>query len=144
MNTESAEATRSAPNGKKLWTVRWESATLEAGDRIYGTMNLVSGTIYENDKAVSRFSGERGVSKKDSDVLALEGKVRVVSLDQKTTLFCDRLEWHGTRKLAIAKGNVRVEAPLFVMDAGSEVWSNPDLSQVATPDLYKVKHGRTP
>ena len=144
VNTEAAEAARRAPNGKKLWTVKWESAQLEAGDRIYGTMNTVSGTIFENDKPVSDFFGERGVSKKDSDVLALEGKVRVVSREQKATLYCDRLEWHGERKLAIAKGNVRVESPLFVMDAGPELWSNPDLSQVATPDLYKVKHGRTP
>jgi hypothetical protein len=144
VNTEAAEATRSAPDGKKLWTVKWQSAQLEAGDRIYGTMNTVSGTIFKNDKPVSDFYGEKGVSKKDSDVLALEGKVRVVSREQKATLYCDRLEWHGDRELAIAKGNVRVESPLFVMDAGSELWSNPELSQVATPDLYKVKHGRTP
>lgn len=153
VNTEAAEATRSDPMGKKLWSVKWQSAQLEAGDRIYGTMYAVSGTIYRNDKPVSDFYGERGVSKKDSDVLALEGKVRLVSRGvqdpgekpvPKATLYCDRLEWHGDRDLLIAKGNVRVESPLFVMDAGSELWSNPDLSQVATPDLYKVKHGRTP
>lgn len=107
-------------------------------------MNTVSGTLFEKDKETSDFYGQKAVSKKDSDVLALEGKVRVVSREQKATMYCDRLEWHGDRELVIAKGNVRVDSPLFVMEAGSELWCTPDLSQVATPDLFKEKHGRTP
>jgi hypothetical protein len=148
VRTGAAEATRRSLEGSRgrLWKVKWSSAILETSDegRVFGEMEKVAGTIYRNDKEVSDFYGERAVSKRDSDVLALEGKVRVISRQPKATMYCDRLEWHGDRELVIAKGNVWVVSPLYDMEAGSEVWCAPDLSRVATPDLFKEKHGRTP
>lgn len=143
INTESGEATRYATEGvrHRRWSVRWTSAEMEYTEdgRVFGSMNAVSGSIFENDKVASDYFGDRAVSKKDSDVLALEGSVKVVSRKPKATLICDRLEWHGELGLVVAKGNVRMESERFQFGRAPEIWCAPDLSRVGTPKEYYAR-----
>lgn len=102
-------------------------------------MRTVSGSIFEEDRPVSDYSGERAISKETNDVLTLEGKVQVTSKSPPGTLYCDRLEWHSELSLLVAKGNVRLESNRFSFGTAPEIWCSPDLSRVGTPKEYYTR-----
>lgn len=135
----------------RLWEVRWKDALLESQGEgsMFGTMEGVEGTIFRADRPTSDFSGQRAESEKDSDVLVLEGDVKVISREiqaeagaRKTpsaTIYCDRIEWHSKLDLLVAKGNVHVESKGFHFGNAQELWCASDLSRIGTPDLYKAR-----
>lgn len=144
--TGSGEATRHSgeANRKKRWTIRWKESQFETHEegRVSGVMKGVTGTIFRNDRPVSDFSADRGIARKENDVLSLEGKVRMISRDPKGELICDRLDWQPDADRIEAKGNVRGTMSGWRMGVFPELWCTPDLRTVATPDLFgKDGHG---
>ena len=139
VNASPGEATRLGANRQKLWTVRWKGARLDftEGGRFSGYMDRVTGSIYgEKGQETSAFQGERGEADKAKDILRLSGSVKILSKEHKATLFCDKLEYEPERKRVRAVGNVRIESQSGVLNAGNEILATPDLTHVATPNLF--------
>lgn len=124
-----------------LWDVEWQSAQLQVEDQGQGsgTMRGVSGTIFSEGKPVAKFSADGGRGDRQAQTLLLRGNVRVVSDSPQGTLVCDRILYVAKEKVIKAQGNVRVTSPQGTIGTMSEIWTSPDLSVVATPELFNAR-----
>lgn len=102
-----------------------------------GKLTNVEGTLFDQGTPSSTFFADGATVIKGDDQLALDGNVKIVNLAKQATLRCDSLRWTSKSNRIVAKGNVFVEAPGYKMGPSAEVWASPDLSKVATPDLYQ-------
>ena len=129
-------------NRDKLWTVKWKSATMDfyqAGEDFSGTLNEVTGSIYDKGKISSTFESARSIADKRKQVLALEGKVTVISQKPPMTLTCDRMTYNAESKIIKALGHVVVDGPSGRITGLEEVWTTPELTVVASPDMFPVR-----
>lgn len=139
--TEAGDATRFTQDGvrRKLWTVRWESAYLRyaSNGAVGGDMDVVTGSLYKDDKVVSTYKAKKAVADEVTGELKLEGDVEVYSPEQNSTLRSETLIWASKgREVIKAKGRVRLESPLYVAGEVPELWADPDLGRVATPEVF--------
>ena len=136
------------PEGFKrhlLWTVKWDSAQVQyAGDEDFGgTMEKVSGTLYgENergdpDQPLTDFTADRAYADKKSDLLRLEGRIRLTSRDGTRSATCDQVDWHPSKKLLKAAGNVIINTDAYSAGTFKELWASPDLHTAGTPEEFK-------
>lgn len=148
LNSHAGTATRLGPMPKrqKLWTVRWKEARIDLseGGQFSGTMQGVTGSMYaDNGTVASTFESQdaeavkHDKTEKQKDILRLSGNVKIVSREHKATLLCDKVEYQPGLKQIRAVGNVRVDAAGGVLNAGNEVIATSDLTQIATPNLFK-------
>lgn len=144
LNTEAGSIARRDPASKRtLWSVAWKSAKLEYTDdnRFGGTMEAVSGTIYQDGKPVSDFTADSATASKADNTLELSGKVVVKAREPKGSLSCRSMRYDGMIERVEALGGVRVETELYQMGPFERVYAKPDLSRVATPDMFEDNDG---
>lgn len=139
--TEAGDATRFSEEGerRKLWTVKWGTAYLRYGSegQVGGTMDGVTGQLYKDDKVVSTYKAQKAIADEVTGELTLQGEVEVFSPEQKSTLRSETLIWASKgREIIKAKGRVRLESPLYLAGEVPELWAEPDLSRVATPEVF--------
>jgi hypothetical protein len=135
----SGEKLGGAGNQQRLWTVKWQSGIVdfyETGKDFTGTLTTVTGTIFNDQGAACTFAGDRSRVDKAKDVLILEGRVRLISVDPKMTLTCDKLRYEAGNKLVKAQGNVRIVGEGGTVSGLQEIWTTPELNLVATPDAF--------
>ena len=128
---------------QRLWKVEWKSASVTARaeskegmvqmDPDSGIMNEVTGEVDDDQGVASTFRGDRAEADKAEQVLALTGKVVVISKRKNGKLTCDRLEWLPKRKRYHAVGNVVATGPVGTLGPFPEIWATPDLKKVSTP-----------
>lgn len=128
-----------------LYEVRWQKADLQhatPSGNYGGTMEGVSGTIYENNKPVAKFVGQRAFADSETNLLRVQGQVKVDGLDPAGVLTCDTMEWRSDEQVVRAIGTVRLTTQNGVLGPMRELWSTPKLDTVATPDLFpRTKRG---
>ena len=140
VQTEGGSVTRRDTETKKvLWTVEWQTATLEYTDdnRFGGMMQDVKGTIYQDGQPASDFSAQAAVASKENSTLELKGEVTVTSRDPQGQLFCGKVVYNGQIERVEALENVRAETSSLEVGPFPRVYARPDLSLIATPDLYE-------
>lgn len=128
---------RDEKSGKRLYSIAWKTALITLGPKGLqeGTMNAVTGTIYQEEKPKSTFSAETGYAKKETKTLRLERRVTVRSTTSKLVLTAEKLEWLPDVKRLRASGNVLVTDGSTAMRA-PVLDATPDLRKVGTPDAF--------
>ena len=126
------------PTRDVIWKVNWKSGkvTLKEND-FDGALSDVNGEIDDSNKPTATYVAKNATANKQSEILTLSDAVQVHSTAQEITLRCDSLTWTSKLKKIVAKGHVVVTGQGYNMGPLPEVWSNPDLTQISTPDLYK-------
>lgn len=140
--TQGGTITRRDPaKGEALWTVKWEGAKLDFTDekRFGGQMFGVSGTMYDKGEPVTDFRAEQAIASKEDETLALSGKVELVSRTQGAKLTCGSVRYLGIEARIDAQDDVRVENKIYTMGPFAKVSTNPDLTFIATPEMFNAK-----
>ncbi|MFZ4506375.1 MAG: LPS export ABC transporter periplasmic protein LptC [Fimbriimonas sp.] len=102
-----------------------------------GTLTTVTGKIYENGIIRATYTANEGEASKTTEALKLSGQVTVVSVDPVATLRCNQLAWNPQSKTLQASGGVTIEGAWGTYQPGGDIWASPDLSKIATPDLFR-------
>lgn len=132
------------PTRERQWDVAWEKAEVDFAKKgpSAGTMQGVSGKIYQKNAVASTFRAQSGLADKAKQTLMLVDDVHVYSPDPKDPskndgeLMCDRLVYDAAKKIVKAQGHVRFVGTVGTIGTLSEVWATPKLDKVATPDLF--------
>lgn len=140
INVGPGKSTDRSPDGKreKIWDLDWQEARVNPQTKTVQAQS-VKGVVYREGKAVANYNGQAGAANQAKETLILKGNVQVKSLSREATLFCDELLYEGKQggKGRIrARGNVRVEAKDGNLSSSTEIWATPDLTQIATPELF--------
>jgi lipopolysaccharide export system protein LptA len=124
---------------RTLWTVSWKSAALEYTDeqQFGGKMSGVQGELFRGNVAVSTFSASEAIAERGSNVLKLVGEVKVVSADPEGSLVAQQLAYDGDAEVIVAAGGIEARSPRYVLAGMDAAFAEPDLTQVATPELFK-------
>ena len=99
----------------------------------------ISGEVFRHGKPISTFSADRADGDPATEVLVLSGHVVIVSLEYKATLTCGSIRYDARAKVYRAKGDVRIKMKSGAVGTLSEALATPDLSKVATPDLFQAQ-----
>jgi hypothetical protein len=157
IRTEAGESdlyTESDPR-RKRWTVRWKSSELRPetnpGDKSpigRGDFKGVTGTLYDarNDQVVSsRFSADRAQVDQARRTLRLTGNVRVVAEPTPArrgsgpiVLTCQSMTYADGDRIIRASGNVKIAVAQGELRVTNELWANPELTRIGSPDLYRA------
>ncbi|CAN5535042.1 hypothetical protein BH11ARM2_BH11ARM2_31430 [soil metagenome] len=140
INVGPGKSTDRKPDGKRdpLWDLHWEEARVNPASKEVQAQ-AITGVVYQEGKPAANYSGQAGAADQKKETLLLKGNVQVKSLARDATLFCDELLYEGKqgKKGRIrARGNVRVQAKDGNLSSTSEIWATPDLTQIATPELF--------
>jgi hypothetical protein len=125
-----------------LWDVEWESSQVQPGDGVKAVLRTVRGKLYTKGKPTTDFEADGARVDQKAQLLILRGHVRLVSSDPKGTLTCDEIRYEAAnpkRRVVKARGNVLVVGEVGTVGPTAELWSNPDLTVVATPNLFDTK-----
>lgn len=124
---------------RTLWDIEWQSADVEyLGESSFGgDMKKVSGTYYEQGKPASEFVAEDAQVKRGTNVLVIQGKVKVSSSDPPGSITCDEVTYDGNKEIIEAKGHLTVVSNGYTVTGIPVVLAKPRLWQVSTPDLFK-------
>lgn len=139
MQTGEGEATRLTEDGKPAYRVEFEQSNLAFDSKgiFAGSMQKVSGDLFGKGPKPTKFTADTGKADKIEERLELNGRIEVRSPEPPGVLRCDRLVWDAKNQRIQAYGNVRFDGEAFSLGPASEVWASPDLSTVATPEMYK-------
>jgi hypothetical protein len=141
VETTNGDATIRSPKTRDiLYHVVWQKGELNVADSgiFAGSMDEISGEIYDKGNVLaSTFSADTASASKEKQLLTLLGHVRLNSKAQKSTISCDKLEWHADVRMARAMGHVVATGQFGTIGPQDEMWSNPDLKIISTPDLIK-------
>ena len=119
--------------------MRWKTAEMEIvekGGGFTGLLHTVDGDIVNAGVVSSTFKGQRARMDRSKELLILEGAVEVHSIDPPATLYCDTVRYEADKKLIKAHGHVRLVGDMGTVSGLDEIWTTPELRQVATPDLF--------
>jgi hypothetical protein len=154
VNTGAGEATKYATTDEgreRIWTVQWKEGQIDySGEKdIGGTMETVTGTIYQKNQPVSYFSADYAVADKKTALLQLSGKVKVWANENalpknelglpavsRAVLRCDKVDWLASRKLVQASGNVTFETDAYTAGTFKELIVTPKMDSFGTPDQF--------
>lgn len=148
LNTDRAvvvgEATNSRLDGKtreKLWDISWKQANLAMVDgNQSGTMEDVTGNIYDKGKVASTFSAKHGEADKAVNRLIIEGGIKVTSITEKSVMTAKKVEWLADLKVFKASGDVLVEGPHGVAGPAGQLFATADLKKIGTSlEYFKQK-----
>jgi hypothetical protein len=127
-----------------LWTASWDRGEIRlpptgAKTGTFGSTTNVSGAIYERGKISCLYKADQSfaVNAPRKKTLVMTNHVSVDSADPKGTLLCDKLVYDGIKKFFIATGHVQVLGTLGAKGTLDEVWANPDLTEIASPELFE-------
>ena len=157
INTGPAFLTRytKLPKREKSWYIEWKRAALdytEGDPKQGGDMEVVSGTLYKEGNEASVFAADHGHANKETGVLTLmgnavvrakstqglipTGKKTASNSNSEAVMRCDQVDWDPEAKIVKAKGHVNFVGNGYTFGMVPELWCSPDLTHVATPDLY--------
>lgn len=125
-----------------LWDVEWETSQVQPADGGKAVLRTVRGKLYTKGKPTTDFEADGARVDQKAQLLILRGHVRLVSSDPKGTLTCDEIRYEAAnpdRRVVKARGNVLVVGEVGTVGPTAELWSNPDLTVVATPNLFDTK-----
>ena len=109
----------------------------KAGAKFSG--EIVTGEIFKDNKVSCTFSAVNGEGDRDSEILTLTNRVRVVSKAPACTVTCDKLIYYGDKKFFKAIGNVHVLGTMGSVGTIDEVWATADFQRIATPDMFNQR-----
>ncbi|MCW5943723.1 MAG: LPS export ABC transporter periplasmic protein LptC [Fimbriimonadaceae bacterium] len=135
--SEQGEATqRSADDRRVIWIVRWRAAavSVEGDAASTGRLKNVSGTVFQEGKAICDFEADEGDADGATETLTLTRNVRVVHKESKATLTCDELVYRGKAERFTARSNVVLETDRYRVGPLDAMWANADLTQGGTPN----------
>jgi hypothetical protein len=126
-----------------LWNLKIENGTFnvaQAGSKAgtTGSGTNVSGEIFDKGKVNCRYKAKHGeaVNTPTNRKLTLNDQVEVDAVDPPGRLLCDKLIYDGIKKFFIATGHVQVLGTLGTKGTLDEVWATPDLTKIASPELF--------
>ena len=130
-------------NQHPAWHVKWGKFQLTVVNEApkLGTMQEVSGEIYDNGKA-KRFRADEAIADKASLVLTLAGRVSVFSAEDNTNLTCDKVVYLAKPALLRATGNVSVKSPKYMITGIDEEVAKADFSIIGSPDMFGETSGK--
>ncbi len=126
-----------AKTREKLWDIAWKQANLAMVDgQQSGTMQDVTGNIYDKGKVASTFSAKHGEADKAVNRLIIEGDIKVTSIAEKSVMTAKKVEWLADLKVFKASGDVLVEGPNGVVGPTNQVFATADLKKIGTSVEY--------
>ncbi|MDX2065575.1 MAG: hypothetical protein SFX74_07535 [Fimbriimonadaceae bacterium] len=151
---ESDLYTETAPR-RKRWTVRWKSSEIRPEQREGGASPMgrgdfrtVTGSLYDgadDTRVSSRFEAERAQVDQTRRTLKLTGRVRLVSeppADARSrrpvVLTCDTMTYSDRDRIIRASGNVKIEMAQGELGFSNDLWANPELTRIGSPDLFRA------
>jgi len=126
------------PDGKPEWelTAQRSSVTYRGDGRLKGSLELVTGKIYDKNGFAADVSADTGEADQTKKRLDLAGHVMIKSKDGKTTLRTGRMRWLADLEMIEAWDGVEVVTDDYKMGPFKRVWATADLSKVGTPDRF--------
>lgn len=110
---------------KKYWEIYGETGSYDSKNGI-AMLNNVIGNFYDDNNEVSMsFESSKGTYNENKEQIILYDDTFIV-LKDLTTLRANKLEWSGTDKPVIAKGNVRITRNKDFLATANEVEISPD------------------
>jgi len=100
-------------------------------------MDDVDGEAYERGQVASTFKADHASANRAEQILTLTGHVRAYSESQRTTIACDKLEWHAKDQIVKAFGHIEVRGKFAILSGLDEVWATPELNYFASPAMFK-------
>lgn len=120
------------------WTIKGDKALINVSEngKFSGTLEGVTGELYQDGRAASRFSAQRGEADQNRDTLSATGDVTITDTKTGTKLIAEHMKWLASRKLIEASGNVRVIGTDYEVGPMPRVLATPDLKKFGTPDRF--------
>jgi hypothetical protein len=125
-------------NRVKTWNIKWESAQLDFTvdqSQVGGRMQGVSGEFWQAGERASTFVANEGVTERGSQVLRIQGGVKVTGASG-SYIRCDVLTYDGTTGIMEASGNIVAVQEGYKITGVTKVLADGHLKQFATPDLF--------
>lgn len=103
-----------------------------------GSGTDVSGEIFDKGKVNCRYKAAHGdaINSPMNRTLTLSGHVEIDAVDPPGRLICDHLVYDGIKRFFKATGHVQVLGTLGTKGTLDEVWATPDLTKIASPQLF--------
>lgn len=157
---------RDPDTNKKLWDLEWESSVVQPGEgSSTGVLRTVRGKLYTDSPSPTTFEADGARIDQEQKLLVLKGHVKIVSpaSDGRNesmvkarnsrgdtdllfvpagTLTCDQVRYEAKvkgKEIIKARGNVLVATDQGTIGPTPELWTNPKLTVVATPNMYEAK-----
>lgn len=124
--------------GTVLWTIEWESASLEytTDQQFGGRMKNVKGVFYDKGLPSSSFVAVEAVADKGTSSLKLVGGVRVTNAEPQGMLFCGELMYDGVAGIIEARKGIEVDYETYKVRGIEALRANSKLTVIATPDAF--------
>lgn len=143
VNSAGGKLDRKSDDGKGtlLWTIEWESATLEytTDQKFGGTMKNVKGVFYAKGEPASTFVAVEAIADRGTSSLRLVGGVRVTNENPKGSLFCGELVYDGVKGIIDAQKGIEVDYESYRVRGIEALRANAQLTVVATPESFDLK-----
>jgi hypothetical protein len=103
-----SKSTRTDPSsGKTLWELNWKQSKFEMTNQGQeAEVEGVTGTGYGNGKPVSTFAADKAVIRRGSDVIELQGNVKVSSTMEQATMTANKVAFDPRSGMYNAEENV--------------------------------------
>lgn len=141
VNSAGGKLDRKSDDGKGtiLWTIEWESATLEytTDQQFGGRMKNVKGVFYDKGEPSSTFVAIEAVADKGKNSLKLVGGVRVTHAEPYAMLYCGELVYDGIAGIIDAQRGIEVDYEAYRVRGIDALRANAKLTVVATPESFK-------
>ena len=109
----------------KYWEIYGEDGNYDSKNGIAMLNNVIGNFFDENDEVSMSFESSKGTYNENKEQIILYDDTFIV-LKDLTTLRANKLEWSGTDKPVIAKGNVRITRNKEFLATANEVIISPD------------------
>lgn len=167
INLGKGDGTFRDPDTKKaLWDLEWESSVVQPGSgSTEGVLRTVRGKLFTENPVPTTFEADGARIDQDQQLLVLKGNVKIISPGNSKgdgsladvpsssgkrdlltipagTLTCDQVRYEAKvkgKEIIKARGNVLVKTTQGTIGPTPELWTNPKLTIVATPNMYEEK-----
>ncbi|MBO6088164.1 LPS export ABC transporter periplasmic protein LptC [bacterium] len=109
----------------KYWEIYGETGNYDSKNGIAMLNNVIGNFYNENDEVSMSFESSKGTYNENKEQIILYDDTFIV-LKDLTTLKANKLEWSGTDKPVIAKGNVKITRNKDFLATAEEVEISPD------------------
>ena len=134
--TSEIEVVQKNDDLEDVWKAHAKSSELvlhgDAG--LSGKLFGVAGKMIKHKRPIADFKAESVIADKKKKLLVMMGKVKIRSLENKTTLFADKIKWKTNEDFVHAFGNVKVESPEYITGPYKHLVASTKLDQFGTPD----------
>ncbi len=135
-----ASAEQYSADGKSLlWMTNWESLDMNvtSDNTSSGKMHVVTGSLYQEGKPTTDFSGDEGTADQSRQLLELSNHVKLISRTQSTTLTATKMSHEARKKLVVASGGVKVDGKAGKAGVFDKLYASVDLKRIGTQDHFE-------